>query len=109
MLFANSSFTTLVVTFIYATYFTKGMAGDELTGTALWSRAITVTALVVALLSPYLGAVADRGGYRKRLLFLVTFICVAGTVLLIGSYVVRLGIMTSAPWLTIATWLTSFV
>jgi UMF1 family MFS transporter len=80
--FANSSFTTLVVTFIYATYFTKGIASDENTGTMLWSRAVTVTALIVAFLSPYVGIVADQGGYRKRFLLLTTAITIAGTVAL---------------------------
>ena len=80
--FANSAFTTLVVTFIYATYFTVGIASNEVEGTALWSLGVTVTGLVVALLSPYAGAIADRGGYRKRFLFLSTVVCVAATVLL---------------------------
>lgn len=77
--FANSAFTTLVVTFIYATYFTQAIAEDEVTGTALWSRAVTLTAIAVALLSPYLGALADRGGFRKRFLLVSTVICVIGT------------------------------
>ncbi len=76
---ANSPFTTLVVTFIYGTYFTQAIAPDEIEGTALWSRAITVTALVVALLSPLLGAAADRGGLRVRFLLWSTLICVAAT------------------------------
>ena len=80
--FANSSFTTLVVTFIYAAYFIKEMAADEITGTSLWSRALTVTALVAALLAPPLGALADRGGYRKLLLFLSTVVAVVASVLL---------------------------
>jgi UMF1 family MFS transporter len=78
--FANSSFTTLVVTFIYATYFTRGIVGDDTLGTAMWSRGVTVTALTVALLSPVLGAVADRGGYRKALLFASTVLCIGATV-----------------------------
>jgi UMF1 family MFS transporter len=77
--FANSSFTTLVVTFIYGTYFTQAMTGDEVTGTALWSRGVTATALLVAFLSPYLGAIADRGGYRKRFVTISTVGCVAFT------------------------------
>ena len=60
--FANSAFTTLVVTFVYATYFTKGMAPDEITGTAWWSRAVTISALAIAVLSPILGSLADRHG-----------------------------------------------
>lgn len=80
--FANSAFTTLVVTFIYATYFTRGLAPDEVVGTALWSRGVTVTAIAVALLSPYLGALADRGGRRKPFLFAFTALTVAGSVAL---------------------------
>ncbi len=80
--FANSSFTTLVVTFIYAAYFTKEMAADEITGTSLWSRSLSVTALAAALLAPPLGALADRGGYRKVLLFVSTVVAVLASVLL---------------------------
>jgi len=77
--FANSSFTTLVVTFVYATYFTQAIADDPIHGTALWSRAVTITALVVALCSPVLGAIADRGGYRKLFVVVATLICVIAT------------------------------
>jgi MFS transporter, UMF1 family len=79
---ANSAFTTLVVTFIYATYFTKAMAPDEITGTAWWSRAIGLSAVLVALLSPIMGAAADRGGTRKRSLAVATGVCIAGSVVL---------------------------
>jgi len=80
--FGNSAFTTLVVTFIYASYFTLAIAPDEIMGTVLWSRAVTVTALTVALLSPLLGAIADRGGYRKLFLAIATIICLLGSTML---------------------------
>ncbi|MFQ5572105.1 MAG: MFS transporter [Rhodothermales bacterium] len=80
--FANSSFTTLVVTFIYAAYFAKGIAPDEDLGAARWSNAVSITALIVAVLSPYVGAIADRGGYRKRFLLISTVVGVAATSLL---------------------------
>jgi len=80
--FANSAFNTLVVTFIYATYFTKVIASNENTGTLLWSRAVAVTAITVALLSPIMGAIADRGGYRKPLLLLMTLLSVLGSIML---------------------------
>ena len=79
---ANSAFTTLVVTFIYATYFTKAMAPDEVTGTAWWSRGVAISAMLTALISPLLGAAADRSGARKRFLALATAICIAATVAL---------------------------
>ena len=77
--FANSAFTTLVVTFVYATYFTQAIAEDPIRGTALWSRGVTITALIVALCSPVLGAIADRGGYRKTFVVISTLVCVAAT------------------------------
>jgi len=77
--FANSPFTTLVVTFVYATYFTQVIASDPILGTALWSRGVTITALVVALASPFLGALADRGGYRKVFVVVSMLVCVAAT------------------------------
>ncbi len=80
--FANSSFTTLVVTFIYATYFTKGIAANENLGTEQWSLAVTITALIVAVLSPYLGAIADRGGHRRRFLLATTVVGVLGSIVL---------------------------
>jgi UMF1 family MFS transporter len=80
--FANSPFTTLVVTFVYGTYFTQAIAPDAITGTVLWTRAITITALVVAFASPFLGALADRGGYRKAFVLTATLVCVVATALL---------------------------
>ena len=77
--FANSAFTTLVVTFVYATYFTQAIADDPVHGTALWSRGVTITALIVAFCSPLLGAIADRGGYRKLFVIVSTLICVIAT------------------------------
>jgi len=77
--FANSPFTTLVVTFVYATYFTQVIAPDPITGTALWSRAVTITALVIAVCSPVLGALADRGGFRKGFVLAFTLVCALTT------------------------------
>ena len=79
---ANSAFATLVVTFIYATYFTQAIAPDPVAGTTLWSRAVSVSGLAVALLSPMAGAMADRGGRRKRYLAISTILCVLSTALL---------------------------
>ena len=77
---ANSAFTTLVVTFIYSTYFTKALAPNEVLGTAWWSRAVSLTSLAVVILSPILGALADRGGLRRVLLALTTVVTVVTTV-----------------------------
>ena len=78
---ANSAFTTLVVTFVYSAYFTAAFADDPGRGTALWSRGIMVSALAIAVLAPIAGALADRGG-RRRYLILCSLLCVAATVAL---------------------------
>ena len=79
---ANSSFTTIVVSFIYSGFFTQVMVGDDVLGQALWGRAVSVSALIIALLSPVVGAMADRGGKRRRYLFISTMVCVLATAVL---------------------------
>lgn len=73
--FANQPFTTIIVTFIYSAFFVKVIAGNEQVGTTMWANAISITAIVVAFLSPVLGAIADNGGYRKFFLILCTWVC----------------------------------
>jgi UMF1 family MFS transporter len=82
--FANSPFTTLVVTFVYATYFSEFIAANSVQGQTLWGYAITTTALIVAISSPFLGAIADQGGYRKRFVVIATLITAAATAALYG-------------------------
>lgn len=80
--FANSSFTTIVVSFIYGTYFTKSIAVDEILGTQWWSWAVSLTAIVVAFLSPVLGALADIASFRKKIMRYSTILCIICTALL---------------------------
>ena len=79
---AISAFNTLVGMFIYTTYFARAFAPTEERGMALWSRGVIATAILVAILSPILGAVADRSGRRRRYLILLTLVCAGFTVLL---------------------------
>ena len=62
---ANSPFPTVVVTFVFAAYFTTTLAETPEAGTGLWGQAIALSGLAVALLAPILGALADQGGRRK--------------------------------------------
>jgi len=77
--FANSAFTTLVVTFIYSTYFTKSIAANEIEGSVFWAQGITISSLLIAIFSPIMGALADRGNLRKHFLFMMTLICIVAT------------------------------
>ena len=80
--FANQPFTTIIVTFVYGAFFTSVIASDENTGTLLWTWGIASTAIIVSILSPILGALADKGGFRKFFLILFTWICAIFSILL---------------------------
>ena len=69
--FGSSAFNTLMVTFVFNVYFVRVLAGDPQHGTVLWTRAINISAVFVALLGPILGAIADYSAKKK--LFLVLF------------------------------------
>jgi len=62
---ANSAFNTVIGTFVFSVYFARGIYGDETAGSAAWGYTIGLSGLGVAVLSPVLGAIADRGGRRK--------------------------------------------
>ncbi len=83
--FANSAFTTLIVTVAYSVYYVQVVAG-HLTpaGTAerLWFWGYAASMLVVALLAPPLGALADARAAKRRFLIFSTIVCVACTALL---------------------------
>ncbi len=79
---ANSPFTTLIITFVFPAYFATAIIGDEVRGQTIWGYAIGASGLVVALLSPPLGAVADVGGRRKPWILGFTLICIGATALL---------------------------
>jgi UMF1 family MFS transporter len=62
---ANSAFPTVIVTFVFASYFTGSVAPDPVSGTSLWAYAVAVSGVLIALLSPVVGAIADQTGRRK--------------------------------------------
>ena len=83
---ANSAFSVVIITFIFATYFSQAIAADEVTGTTQWAMAIAGSAVGIILLAPVLGAVADAGGRRKVWLFIFTALTVAGCCALWFAY-----------------------
>ena len=81
--FANQPFTTITITFIYSTFFASTIfLGSEESGVAAWGKAITISSLIVAFLSPIMGVIADRGGYRKLFLIFWTWVCILFSFLL---------------------------
>lgn len=84
--FANSSFFTVVVTYIFPAYFVKEVAPNHIIGTYWWGNAIALAALIVALGAPVFGAIADYGGNRKSLLNIFTYLGIAATGFLWYAY-----------------------
>jgi UMF1 family MFS transporter len=80
--FANSTFATIIVAFVYAIYFKKVVAGNEPVADLYWSAAINISMLLVAFLSPVLGAASDHYSSKKKYLLFFTFLCIAATGLL---------------------------
>ena len=82
--FANSGYTTVVLTAIFNVYFVGVIAGayDSGTATFLWTLAMAVTNILVLISAPVLGAIADHGAHKKRFLLASTVGCVVFTLLL---------------------------
>jgi UMF1 family MFS transporter len=85
---ASSAFPTVIVTFVFAAYFTQAVAENPEVGTAQWGAAMSLSVLLVAVLSPLLGAIADRGGPRKPWILVCTLVSAAASA---GLWVVAPG------------------
>jgi len=77
--FANTSFSIIVVTFLYAVYFKKTVAGNEAIGDLYWSISTSIAMAITAFISPILGAIADYSAGKKRFLLFFTMLCIVGT------------------------------
>src|SRR5947209_12949057 len=82
---AAEPFFTLVTTFVFAPYFVTHVAPDPARGQSLWGFATAAAGVMIALLSPVLGAIADASGRRKP------WIAAFGTLLVIGSALLWFG------------------
>ena len=80
--FANSAFTTIVITFIFSTYFAKQIAPNPVLGQSYWGWTIGITGVVVALVGPLLGTIADKKNYSEFFIKIFTIICISLTCLL---------------------------
>ena len=79
---ANSPQPTVIMTFVFAAYFARAVAPDAETGTFLWGQMTAAAGLVVAVLAPVLGAIADRTGKRKPWIAVFTALTVISTLFL---------------------------
>jgi len=72
---ANSAFPTVIVTFVFSSYFAGAVAPDPTTGTAQWGNAVAISALLIGIVSPLAGAIADATGRRKPWLLAFSITC----------------------------------
>ncbi|MDP2794090.1 MAG: MFS transporter [Sulfurisoma sp.] len=77
--FANSGYTTVVITAIFNAYFVSVVAGRAPWATFAWTAALAVSYALILVSAPLLGAYADTHRAKKRLLALTTIGCVLGT------------------------------
>ena len=88
--FANSGYTTVILTAVFSAYFVGVIAGESAgfeagTGTLLWSLTVGISNFLILATAPLLGAIADYSAIKKRLLLFATVGCVLMTLLLAWS------------------------
>ncbi|MBE0623629.1 MAG: MFS transporter [Burkholderiales bacterium] len=83
--FANSGYTTVVLTAIFNAYFVAVVAANAPWATFVWTAALSLSYALVIVTAPIIGAYADLRANKKRLLFFTTVGCVLGTAALAGA------------------------
>lgn len=83
---ASQPYNTLIITFIFAPYI-KELMGDGVQAQAAWGFGVGAAGIIIAILAPILGAMADSSGKRMRWIWLFSILYV------VGSF----GLWTAAP------------
>lgn len=99
--FANSSYTTVIITIVFCNVFSSIIVGDGpefRMGNLLWSVALSISYLVVLASTPLLGAIMDFTGAKKRFLLISWLLTVFATAAL---YFVRPGLIIPCMFLIV--------
>jgi UMF1 family MFS transporter len=80
--FANSGYTTVVITAVFSAFFVSTVAGNAAWATLAWTAALSISYALILVTGPLIGAWADAHAAKKRLLLLSTVGCVLFTALL---------------------------
>lgn len=75
---ANQPYNILLLTFIFAPYFTSYVAPDPVSGQAMWGWMLAISGLLTALCAPVLGAIADSSGHKKLWIVIWSGLYIAG-------------------------------
>ncbi len=98
--FANSGYTTVVLTAVFNAYFVGVVAGGAVWATFVWTLALSASSFAVMLTAPAIGAWADGQGTKKLLLAISTIACVVATA---GLYFTNAGTIALAIVLVIVS------
>ena len=77
--FANSGYTTVVLTAVFNAYFVSVVCGGESWATLLWTSVIAVSNILAIILMPVIGAAADLKANKKFWVVMMTLLCILGT------------------------------
>ena len=80
--FANSGYTTVVLTAVFNAYFVATIMEGSINATLIWTSILSISYLLVMITAPWLGAYADFSGNHKLILYVVTLLCSFSTILL---------------------------
>jgi len=95
---ANQPFFTIVTTFIFGPYFANVMVIDPIAGQARWAFTQWASGIAIAVLSPFLGAMADAGGRRKPYILFFQAMVVLGCSALWWAYPDRPDLVWPIAW-----------
>ncbi|MFO1079746.1 MAG: MFS transporter [Reyranellaceae bacterium] len=95
---ANQPFFTVVTTFIFGPYFANVLVGDPVRGQAEWAFTQSASGILIAVLSPFLGALADAGGRRKPFILVFQVLLGLGCAALWWAYPGRPDLVAPIAW-----------
>lgn len=99
---ANQPFFTIITTFIFAPYFANVLVGDPVKGQSAWAFTQSTSGILIAVMSPFLGAMADAGGRRKPYIFAFQLLLAVGCAGLWWAYPGRPDLILPISWAVIA-------
>lgn len=115
--FANSSYTTVVVTFVYSAFFVAHIVPPELAHmkNSYWSLAVALSTALAIVLGPLIGVLCDYSGQKKRYLAVCTLLSVFGTggLFFVNPGDIALGIaflvISNTAWMLSESFVASFL
>ena len=78
--FANSGYTTVVLTAVFNAYFVGVICGNASWATLLWTSVIAASNILAIVCMPFIGAATDLKANKKFWTVLMSLLCIAGTV-----------------------------